>query len=225
MKNKKLIIMMAFYVLFMGVLFLSSNVLTRYFTNSEINGNFDIGKKLYFEYERGDLFRNDQLIVGVKVEDPKYDEEGNVVSYSRRIETKNVIPGDALVYHFYLSNYNPDTNEANGIDGVFHTYGTAQLSMPEAGMIFDLKCEIQYRKVDEFGNSVVGDAGNFKSFTSDSDENLPVYDKVNHTSTYSRYEFTIKVQLADQIDSTDSNDYFGAVLSIYLSVIAANKIV
>lgn len=224
MKNKKLIIMLAFYVLFMSALFLSSNVLTRYFTNSEINGNFDIGKKLYFEYERGNLFRNDQLIVGVEIEEPKYDENGNVISYARRVETKNVIPGDALVYHFYLSNYNPDTDEANSIDGVFHTYGTAQLSMPATGMIFDLKCEILYRRVDELGNAVAGEEGNFKSFTADSDENLPIYDKTNASTTYSRYEFTITVQLDDQIDSTDSKDYFGAVLSIYLSVIAANKI-
>lgn len=220
MKNKRVIIMMIFYALFMSVLFLSSNVLTRYFTNSEINGNFDIGKKLYFEYERSQLFRNDQLIVGVEVEDPKYDDDQNIISYARRIETKNVIPGDILVYHFYISNYNKDTNEANSIDGVFHAFSTAQLSMPTSGMTFDLNCEVSYRKVNELGEG----EGNWQSLTVDSDLDLPIYDKTNENLTYLRYEFKISVKLADQIDSTHSNDYFGAVLSIYLSVIAANKI-
>lgn len=220
MKNKKLLFMLAFYMLFIITIFVSSKTLTKYFTSSDINGNFDIGKKLYFHYERGDLFRNNQLIVGVEVEQPKYDENNNVISVSRRIETMNVIPGDKLVYHFFISNLNLATSEANGIDGVFHTYGTSQLSIPVKGATYDLNCEIKYRTVDQNGNQLTS----FKTFTSDLDENLPIYNKDDDANSYVRYEFQITVTLDDQIESTDKDDYFGATLSIYLSAVAANRI-
>lgn len=219
MKNRKLIFMLAIYMLFIITIFLSARTLTKYFTSSDVNGNFDIGKKLYFHYDRGDLFRNNQLIVGVEVEQPKYDEDGNVVSVSRRIETMNVIPGDKLIYHFFISNVNLATNEANGIDGVFHTFGTSQLSIPVKGSTYDLNCEIKYRSVDQNGQQL----SPFKTFTSDLDENLPIYNK-DDENTYARYEFQITVTLDDQVESTDKDDYFGATLSIYLSAVAANKI-
>lgn len=219
MKNKKLLLMLIFYTLFIITLYFSSKTLTRYYTENNISGSFDIGKKLYFQYERGDLYRNNQLIVGTPIEEKKYDEEGNIISISRRIETMNVIPGDKLVYHFYFSNYNQDSFEANSVDGVFHAYGTSLLSIPVKGQTYALNCEIKYRRVDENGTAL----SSFKSFTSDLDENLPVYDKTNPNS-YVRYEFQIAVTLDDQIESTDKDDYFGATLSIYLSIVAANRI-
>ncbi len=219
MKNKKLLLMLMFYVLFITALYFSSKTLTRYFSHNDINGSFDIGKKLYFQYERGDLFRNNQLIVGTPIEEKNYDDEGNLISINRRIETMNVIPGDKLVYHFYFSNYNLETLEANGVDGVFHAYGTSLLSIPVQGQTYDLNCEIKYRKVDQDGTAL----SSYKSFTSDLDENLPIYDK-NNSDSYIRYEFQIAVTLDDQIESTDKDDYFGATLSIYLSIVAANKI-
>lgn len=224
MKNKNLIVLCLLYLLFISVLFLTSNALTRYYTSSEVSGNFDIGKKLYFNYERGDLFRNNQLIVGVEVENPKYDQNGNLIEVERRIETMNVVPGDVLVFHFYVSNFNSITEEANGIDGVFHAFGTSQLSMPVKGRTYDLNCSIKYRMVDEDGKEIAGDAGAYKTFTQDKDESLPIFDKTNKEDTYIKYEFQISVTLDDQIESTNKDDYFGATLSIYLSVVAANVI-
>ncbi len=223
MKDKKLVLLLLLYVLFIGVAILSSTTLTRYFTDKEVSGNFDIGKNLYFQYERGDLYRNNQLIVGVQIEEPEYDSENNLISISRRIETMNVIPGDNLVYHFYVSNFNQSTNEANGIEGIFKTYGSALLSMPVKSATYELSCEIIYREVDKNGNAVKGEAGAFRRFTSDLDEKLPVYDK-NDASSYKKYEFQISVTLNDQVEATDTDDYFDAKLSIYLSIVSANVV-
>jgi len=221
MHIKKIILLGAFYLLFLGVLFLSSNTLTRFFTNKEAEGSFDIGKKLYFEYERGELYRNKQLIVGVEIEEPKLDENGNVISILRRIETMNVIPGDTLEYHFYIRNYNITTEEANGIDGVFNAFGTSLLAMPVKGDTYDLACTMSYREINK-DNKPVTEA--FTSFSSDKDEDLPIYDKSAESPVYKCFEFVVEVKLDDQITSTSKDDYFGATLSIYLSIVAANKV-
>lgn len=223
MKNKKLVLLLLLYVLFIGVAILSSTTLTKYFTDSEISGNFDIGKNLYFNYERGSLYRNNQLIVGVEIEEPEYNSDNQIVSISRRIETMNVIPGDNLVYHFYVSNFNKNSNESNSINGIFKTYGSALLSMPVKSATYELACEITYREVNDDGTAASGEAGVFRRFTSDLDEKLPVYDS-EKTETYKRYEFQISVTLNDQVEATDTDDYFDATLSIYLSIVSANVV-
>lgn len=223
MKNKKLVLLLLLYVLFIGVAIMSATTLTKYFTDNEVSGNFDIGKNLYFQYERGDLFRNNRLIVGVEVEDIEYANDGSIKNISRRIETMNVIPGDTLVYHFYVSNYNETTFENNGIDGVFHAYGSALLAMPVKSSTYDLNSEIIYREVDNEGNPIPGEKGTFRKFTTDLDVDLPKYDKTN-PDTYTRFEFQISVTLNDQVENTDTDDYFDATLSIYLSIVCANKI-
>lgn len=215
MKNKRLILLLITYVLFIVVAILSSTTLTKYFTNTEVNGNFDIGKNLYFQYERGELYRNNQLIVGVDVEEPEYDNNNQVIDVNRRIETMNVIPGDTLVYHFYISNYNLETKEANGMDGIFKAYGSAILAMPVKKATYDLNCEIVYREVDKDNKELTA----FKKFTTDLNGELPEYNESN----YKKYEFQISVTLNDQIEETDTDDYFGATLSIYLTIVSANK--
>lgn len=222
MKNKRLVLLLILYVLFIGVVILSSNTLTKYITNTKVNGNFDIGKNLYFQYERGDLYRNNQLIVGVEVQENEYDNNNNVIDVSRRIETMNVIPGDTLVYHFYINNYNQETKEANGMEGIFKTYGSAILAMPVKNATYDLSCEIVYREVDKDGIALEGENGAYKKFTSDLEGSLPEYVE-NNESTYKRYEFEISVTLNDQMEDADTDDYFDATLSIYLTIVSANK--
>ena len=100
-RNKVLII--AIYVLFI-VSFLSvSYTLGKYVSHQSVGGSFEIGDQLYFNYSRSDLFRNDQLIVGVIETDPD--------TNKTYITTDNVSPGDNVRYHFYISNFDLDTGK------------------------------------------------------------------------------------------------------------------
>lgn len=212
--NKKKLLFIILYILLVGVIYCSSSTLSKYTSNPTSRGNFIIGKKLYFQYKRGDLYRNDQLIVGIPIEDYEYDGDGHVVSTTRRIETMNVAPGDNLTYHFLVSNYNSTTSEQNGVDGVFHVSASSLLSMPVHQANYRLNCTIAYREL--FNDGTVG---NFKDLTSDVDLDLEVYDGENPKT----YEFKVFVILDDQITATSNDDYIGASLTISLFVDAADR--
>lgn len=216
--NKKWIILLV-YVLLVSALYLASATLTKYSTGKGINATFNIGQKLYFDYKRGDLFRNDNLIIGVEVEEPIYDKDGNLIDNGRRIETMNVTPGDNLKYHFFVSNYNLSTLERNGIDGSFYISAFAEFTMPAHQTNYKLNCTLSYREVSDDDQPKP-----FKNFTSDQKLDLPVYVEDDPT-TYMNYEFEIFVILDEQIKTTSADDYIDSTLSILLFIDAANDVV
>lgn len=218
LKNKKIIIALL-YVLLVGTLYVASATLTKYVTNKNGNYTFNIGQTLYFDYTRGELYRNNTLIVGVEVENPIYNEKNEVIDVERRIETMNVTPGDNLTYRFYVSNYNLETLERNGVEGIFYVSAVAEFTMPALKANYKLSCSLAYREVNEIGSQDI-----FKNITSDKEFNLPKYDELD-PSTKMNYEFEIYVVLDEQIQSTSADDYIDATLSILLFIDATNKIV
>lgn len=216
MKNRKRIILALFYVSLVALVYFTSSTLSKYVTSNNTSGDFTIGEKLYFDYTRGDLYRGDQLIVGVPIEENKFDADGNLISSKKRVETMNVAPGDTLKFHFFVSNINEDMTEYNGIDGEFHVSATAILSMPVYQADYQLDCTITYREVPEDGV-----LGTFTDLAGDKNMDLLKYDGTSATKM--KYEFQVYVVLDDQIQATSNDDYVGATLSIYLFVDAANK--
>lgn len=219
MKSVKKRIITLLYLLFVAALYLVSSTITKYTTGHEGSGSFNIGQKLYFNYERGELYRNNNLIIGNPVEEEKYDEEGNIVDIVKRIETMNVTPGDNLTFHFYVSNFNLETNEVNGLDGIFYVSSYAEFTMPAIQSSAILKCTLAYREIPiEEGV----EPGPFRTFTSDNKISLPVYNKDDPTSII-KYEFKVYVILDDQISTTSADDYIDATLSISLFIDASEN--
>lgn len=216
--SKKLVIILL-YVLLVDALYLTSATFTKYTSTKTGIATFNIGQKLYFNYERGELFRNNNLIIGVEVENPIYNESGELVDIERRIETMNVTPGDNLTYHFYVSNYNLTTLERNGLDGSFYVSAISEFSMPAQKANYRLSCTLSYREIPEEGEPT-----SFKTFTTDKELDLPVYIE-NDPTTHMKYEFEIYVILDDQIQSTSADDYIDATLSILLFIDATNDVV
>lgn len=216
--SKKLIIILL-YVLLVDVLYLTSATFTKYTSTKTSIATFNIGQTLYFNYERGELLRNNISIIGVEVENPIYNESGELIDTERRIETMNVTPGDNLTYHFYISNYNSTTLEKNGVDGAFYVSAFSALSMPAQKANYRLNCTLFYRKISE-----EGDPTPFQTFTTDQELDLPVYIE-NDSTTHMKYEFEIYVVLDDQIQATSADDYIDATLSILLFIDATNDVV
>ncbi len=209
MKNKRIFIIL--YFVLVAVIVLTSSTLAKYSSVTSSRVDFNIGSKLYFNYQRSNLYRNDKLIIGQETE---YEENGEI---KRRIETMNVAPGDGLKYHFFVSNFNLDTKEENGIEGTFIPISNAIISLPMRGQTYDIDCLITYRKVplDENGNDLPENTEMFVSLTDQiklpkaSDEKI-------------KYEFQVTVVLDDQVSDTTSDDYFGATLNMYLFVNGAS---
>lgn len=210
MKRRMLVIMV--YLAFVGAIILTSSTLAKFLTTTDPNPTFIIGSDLYFDYNRGELYRNNQLIVGVETE---YEEDGEIY---QRIETKNVAPGDNLTYHFYISNFDEDGVKENGVLGEFFPQAGATLAMPKFGDTYNINCTITYRPIPTDGSAPSS------SYTLVTDDfNLPV---VNSDGTGKvKYEFKVEVIIDSQVPHTTSDDYFGATLSIYLFVDAASKVV
>lgn len=210
-KNKLILI----YILFVGMIYVSSSTLAKYTTEKNTKGEFYVGEKLYFHYQRGNLFRNNQLTIGIPIEEIQTDENGAIKNTSRRIETMDVSPGDNLTYQFYISNLNEETTEYNGILGIFHVSANAILSMPVHQANYELSCRVMYRQINSDGSTSA-----FKDLTKDIDLPLQISDGI----IKQQYEFQISVVLDDQIVATSNDDYIGATLSIYLFIDAANDI-
>lgn len=205
---KKKLVIYAIYILFILNIFFISATFAKYVTSKNPEMGFQIGSTLYFSYQRHELYRNDQLIVGVETE---YVEDGEVC---KRIETMNVIPGDNLIYHFYVSNFNELTGEKNVVDGLFYPNAKTSLSLPMNGKIYDVDCLIQYRQIAVDENPV---DNVWKNLVEGGYINLPPFDEQKV-----KYEFKITVVIDDQIENTTSDDYFDATLSINLFINAAS---
>lgn len=215
MKNKKRLIFLVFYVALVGLVYFTSSTLSKYVSTNKTEGDFTIGEKLYFDYTRGDLFRGDQLIIGVPIEE-KIIEDGVEVGVRKRIETMNVAPGDELRYTFTVSNTNETKSEYNSVDAEYHVSATAILSMPVRQSSYSLKCTIRYVIVNSDGTK-----GTLTDLPADMNLDLPKY--LGTPATESKYVYEVQVILDDQVEATSKDDYIGATLSIYLFVDAANK--
>lgn len=212
MKRNKLL-MAAFYLLFIVSFLSASYTLGKYVSNQNIDGSFEIGDQLYFKYKRSDLFRNDQLIVGVEETDP--------VTNKTYITTDNVSPGDNVKYHFYITNFDKETGKMNGYAANFLPVSTSLINMPSKGSSFDLKATIYYRVIPLDINGEI-DSSNppstvYNVVTNDTELDLPKDTKV-------MYEFYVEVLLDEQLTNTTHIDYFGATLSINLYFNAVSKL-
>lgn len=205
MKKKYLLLI---YLVFVVVLFLTSSTLSKYVSTQNKESSFIVGNNLYFEYKRGSLYRNKQLIVGKEV---SYEKDGETI---HRIETMNLAPKDTLVYHFYVTNYSTTTDEVNNVDGLFFPQAGATLEMPVLKKVYNVNCTISYRAVASIGEVSTQP---FSLVTDNID--LPVYNAGNPMT----YEFKVEVK-ADQVEATTHNDYFGSTLTIYLFVDAASDV-
>ena len=200
------------YLAIVGLICFSSIVLAKYVTDEEKSIDFTVGSILYFNYERSDLYRNDQVVQTV----PSVYVEDNTTY--QLLETMNVVPGDSLTYHFFVSNFNNITGDTNVVDGIFFPNVNATISLPIKGQIDDVDYTILYREVpyDET-DTTTPDNGVWKNLTEGNYFDLPPISvrKV-------KYEFKLSVVIDNQDTGTTHEDYFNAVLSIKLFINAAS---
>lgn len=209
---KKRFIYFAVYMIFASFMLLAAVTLARYVHTGTTEVGFRVGTTLFFDYQRHELYRNEQLIVGVETE---YEEDGQKF---QRIETMNVVPGDSLVYHFYVSNFDDVTGEKNAINGLFYPNAKTTLSLPMKGKVYDVDCTIQYRQVP-YGtdDTTTPENGVWNNLVADGYIDLPAV-----TDKKVKYEFKVSVLIDDQAENTTSEDYFDAVLTIKLFINAAS---
>lgn len=213
MKIQKRYIIFSLYLLILTILCLSTGILAKYIAEDDEELDFTVGSVLYFNYERSDLYRNNQIVPAIP---SVYEENGKTYQL---LETMNVAPGDSLTYHFFVSNFNTASGDQNLIDGLFYPNTNATLSLPIKGEIYNVDCTILYRQVpyDENDTSVPAD-GVWNNLVEGKYLTLP------QTSVQKvRYEFKVTVVVDDQVQGTTHDDYFNAVLSIKLFINAASN--
>ena len=159
-----------------------------------------------------DRYRNSQI---VPVTPSVYEEDDENFTL---LETMNVVPGDSLTYHFYVSNFNSVTGDQNIIDGLFFPNTNATLSLPMKGEIYNVNSTILYREVPYDSTDTTTPSNNvWNNLVEGNYLDLPPVSvrKV-------RYEFKVTVVVDDQVEDTDHEDYFDAVLTIKLFINAAS---
>lgn len=208
---KKRILLYGSYFIMIIMVIITSSTLAKYVNTNSSEVNFQVGSSLYFNYERSNIYRNNQSVSSISNE--YVDADGNT---KRRIEVMNVAPQDVLTYHFYVSNFNDVTKEYCDIEGQFTTIATALLAMPSKQKIFNVDCMITYRKVPIDGSSATS---LFTALTS----KLNLYNCADFPNRKEKYEFKVTVIIDDQIENTTNDDYVGATLSIYLFINATSK--
>lgn len=209
---KKRYIIMSIYLAFIGIICLSSLVLAKYVSNDDEELSFTVGSILYFNYQRSELYLKDQP---VSTTPSVYEEDGTTYQL---LEVMNVVPGDNLTYHFYVSNFNSITGDQNLVNGLFYPNTNATLSLPTKGEIYNVECTVLYRIVpyDETDTTTPADnvwnnlvEGNYLDLPQVSTQKI-------------KYEFKISVVVDDQAADTTHEDYFNAILSIKLFINAAS---
>ncbi len=212
MKIKKRYIIFSAYLAFVLLICLSSLVLAKYVSEEKKDLNFTIGSVLYFNYQRSDLYRNDQI---VSMTPSVYEEDGKRYQL---LETANVVPGDNLTYYFYVSNFNSITGDQNIVDGVMYPNTYATLSLPIKEQVYDVECTILYREVpyDET-DTTTPDNNAWNNLVEGVYLDLP---PVSQRKV--KYEFKVQVIVDDQAVDTTHEDYFSAVLTVKLFINAAS---
>ena len=200
------------YFTFIVMICLGSRILAKYISTNDSEIDFSVGSILYFNYERSDLYRNNQI---VPVTPSVYQEDGESFEL---LETMNVVPGDSLTYHFFVSNFNSVTGDYNIIDGLFFPNTSATLSLPMKGETYYVNSNILYREVPYDSTDTTTPNNNvWNNLVEGNYLNLPPVSvrKV-------RYEFRVTVVVDDQVENTNHEDYFDAVLTIKLFINAAS---
>lgn len=209
---KKRHVLLIVYLVFVGMLCIGSGIFAKYASTEDSEIDFSVGSILYFNYERSELYRNNQI---VPVTPSVYQEDGENFEL---LETMNVVPGDSLTYHFYVSNFNSVTGDQNIIDGLFFPNTNATLSLPMKGEIYNVNSTILYREVPYDSTDTTTPSNNvWSNLVEGNYLDLPPVSirKV-------RYEFKVTVVVDDQVENTDHEDYFDAVLTIKLFINAAS---
>ena len=209
---KKRYIYFLVYLVFVGLICIGSGIFAKYASTEDSEIDFSVGSILYFNYERSELYRNNQI---VPVTPSVYQEDGENFEL---LETMNVVPGDSLTYHFYVSNFNSVTGDQNIIDGLFFPNTNATLSLPMKGEIYNVNSTILYREVPYDSTDTTTPSNNvWSNLVEGNYLDLPPVSirKV-------RYEFKVTVVVDDQVENTDHEDYFDAVLTIKLFINAAS---
>ena len=200
------------YLALVGLLTFSSGIMAKYVSEDDSEIGFSVGSILYFNYERSDLYRNNQV---VPVIPSVYEEDGEKFTL---LETMNVVPGDSLTYHFFVSNFNDVTGDINHIDGLFFPNTNATLSLPMKGEIYNVNSNILYREVPYDSTDTTTPSNNvWNNLVEGNYLDLPPVSirKV-------KYEFRVTVIVDDQVKDTTHEDYFDAVLTIKLFINAAS---
>lgn len=200
------------YLALAGLLIFSSGIMAKYVSVDDSEIDFSVGSILYFNYERSDLYRNNQV---VPVIPSVYEEDGEKFTL---LETMNVVPGDSLTYHFFVSNFNDITGDINHIDGLFFPNTNATLSLPMKGEIYNVNSNILYREVPYDSTDTTTPSNNvWNNLVEGNYLDLPPVSirKV-------KYEFRVTVIVDDQVKDTTHEDYFDAVLTIKLFINAAS---
>lgn len=212
MKIKKRYIIFSAYLAFVLLICLSSLVLAKYVSEEKKDLDFTIGSVLYFNYQRSDLYRNDQI---VSMTPSVYEEDGKRYQL---LETANVVPGDNLTYYFYVSNFNSITGDQNIVDGVMYPNTYSTLSLPIKEKVYDVECTILYREVpyDET-DTTTPDNNAWNNLVEGVYLDLPPVSKRKV-----KYEFKVQVIVDDQAVDTTHEDYFNAVLTVKLFINAAS---
>lgn len=209
---KKRYYIFVIYLALAGLLIFSSGIMAKYVSVDDSEIDFSVGSILYFNYERSDLYRNNQV---VPVIPSVYEEDGEKFTL---LETMNVVPGDSLTYHFFVSNFNDITGDINHIDGLFFPNTNATLSLPMKGEIYNVNSNILYREVPYDSTDTTTPSNNvWNNLVEGNYLDLPPVSirKV-------KYEFRVTVIVDDQVKDTTHEDYFDAVLTIKLFINAAS---
>ena len=209
---KKRYLLYIAYLSIVGMICLGSVILAKYISVEDSEIDFSVGSILYFNYERSDFYRNSQI---VPVTPSVYQEDGETFTL---LETLNVAPGDSITYHFFVSNFNNTTGDQNIIDGLFYPNTSSTLSLPMKGEIYNVKSNILYRQVPYDSTDTTTPNNNvWNNLVEGNYLNLPPasMEKV-------KYEFRVTVVVDDQVENTNHEDYFDAVLTIKLFINAAS---
>ena len=210
---KKRYILFTTYLVFLGLIYLASGILAKYVSVEDSEIDFTVGSILYFNYERSDLYRNNQI---VPVTPSVYEEDGENFTL---LETMNVVPGDSLTYHFYVSNFNGTTGDQNIIDGLFFPNTYATLSLPMKGEIYNVNSTILYREVPYDSTDTTTPNNNvWNNLVEGKYLDLPPV-----SMKKVKYEFKVVIAVDNQISGTTHDDYAGGVLTMKLFVNAASK--
>lgn len=213
--HKKKLFILSIYLLFAISMCLFSYTAAKYISYGKAGGSMEVGQ-LYLGYERGDLFRNDILIVGVEVT-----ENG-----TERVETMNVKPNDVLSYFFTVSNYQAtrdeltneiiEITEQNNVSAKYKMTIYAELLLPVVidpntgtAMKVTLPCQVMKLTNAETGTYSVVDLAEEYDLVAFSESDL---------NTYYSQTYRIKIEDTQQIHNLTSEDYFGSSLRIYIKI-------
>lgn len=210
---KKRYIVFSIYFILLALVCLTTGVLAKYITSKDDDLDFIVGSTLYFNYERSNLYLNNQVVSP----DESFYTEGDV-EY-KVLEIVDVVPGDIISYNYYVSNFNLITGEENFVDGYLFPNTNVTLSLPIKGEIYEADCTILYRQVPYGAEDTTTPTDNvWNNLVEGSYLDLP-----NVRTQKIKYEFKVTVVIDDQVANTTHDDYFNAVLSLKLFINAASK--